>query len=163
MADLTAERVRALTNYNPETGEFTWAVSKGAAKAGRPVGGKHRAKGYGDVVIDGVRCAVHRLIWFRETGEWPRFEVDHINGVRDDNRWANLRDVPAGVNRQNQRWAHRRKRAGLLGAHLTKGGRWQAAICHNYKQIHLGFFDTAEDAHQAYLAKKRELHPGCAI
>ena len=164
MAGLTAERLREVTSYNAETGSLVWRMSKGAAKAGRPVGGVHRNKGYGDAVIDGHRTAVHRFIWLYVHGKWPLGEIDHVNGQRDDNRLFNLRDVPPTVNRQNQRRPHSRKKTGLLGAHYNKAsGRWQAAICHNYKQIHLGHFDTAEAAHAAFIAKKRQLHPGCVI
>lgn len=164
MMMITHERLLELCAYDPETGLLTWRKSKGAAKGGKPVGGVHRVKGYGEACIDGEDFQTHRLIWFYVYGEWPRGEIDHINGKRDDNRIVNLRDVPSGINRQNQRAPHRRKRIGLLGAHYNKAsGKWAAAICVNYKQMHLGLFETAEEAHQAYLTVKRKLHAGCTL
>lgn len=160
---LTWDRVLELVNYDAETGALTWRRSKGAAKAGSPVGGRHRVKGYGEACIDGTYVQTHRLIWFIAYGVWPDGEIDHMNGIPDDNRLANLRDVPVATNRQNIRSATKRSAGGLLGAHKTKYGRWQAAICVNRKQIHLGMFDTPEDAHSAYLAAKREMHAGCTI
>lgn len=161
---LTQKRLHELCAYDAKTGALTWRASKGAAKAGRPVGGTHRVKGYGEAMIDGVGYQTHRLIWFYVHAAWPKGEIDHINGNRDDNRIANLRDVSTTLNRQNLRAAHRRKKGGLLGAHYNKKSRrWMAAICINYKQIHLGGFDTAEQAHAAYVAAKRKLHPGCTI
>lgn len=161
---LTHERALELFHYCAKTGALTNRVSRGRAKAGAPAGGLHRVKGYGEVCIDGVNYQTHRLVWFIATGEWPTGEIDHRNGIEDDNRLDNLRDVPIATNRQNVREATRRKARGrLLGAHFTKGGRWAAAICVNRRQIHLGRFDTEEAAHAAYVAAKRQLHPGCTI
>jgi len=161
--DLTVERVRELCAYNPSTGALTWRVSKGAAKAGSPVGGTHRVKGYGEACIDGNYVQTHRLIWFYIYGEWPKGEIDHRNGIADDNSQSNLRDVPIHVNRQNVRKATNKKPGGLLGAHKTRSGKWQAAICVKRKQIHLGLFPTPEAAHAAYLTAKRSMHEGCTI
>lgn len=58
--------------------------------------------GYRKVAGFGRSWAAHRIAWLLATGEWPRFEIDHINGVRWDNRLANLRDVPHHVNQLNQ-------------------------------------------------------------
>lgn len=115
-------------------------------------------------MIDGGRYPTHRLVWLYHHGVMPSGHIDHINGDPDDNRIENLRDVSVMVNRQNIKRAYKSKRRGLLGAHFNKAsGKWAAAICVNYKQIHLGFFATAEDAHAAYLAAKRRLHEGCTI
>jgi hypothetical protein len=160
---ITAEYARELIVYNPDTGAMIWRRSKGAAKAGSPAGGPHRSKGYGTVMIDGQRIATHRLAWLIAFGRWPNGEIDHINGKPDDNRLSNLRDVSVQANRQNIRAATARKVSGLLGAHRTAAGRYAAAICVSRKQIHLGMFDTAEEAHAAYVSAKRRLHEGCTI
>lgn len=162
---LTPERLRALTHYDPETGRFVWRKTKGAAGAGKPVGGTHRVKGYGEAMVDGQGYATHRLAWFYVYGTWPVGVLDHINGDREDNRIANLRDVTQAENTQNQRRASRKKGPdGLLGAHYNKAsGKWIAAICVNYRQIYLGAYATADEAHSSYLAAKRKLHAGCTI
>jgi len=68
----------------------------------QPVGWKN-PRGYLDVKSKGLgRVKLHRLAWLLQTGSWPSNEIDHINGVRDDNRWSNLRDVSRAVNMQNQ-------------------------------------------------------------
>lgn len=162
--DLTAERLRDLCEYNPLTGVLSWRRSKGAAPAGSPVGGAHRVKGYGEAMIDGKGYPTHRLVWLYVHGHWPKHEIDHINGNRSDNRIENLRDVPPAINRQNIRGPYRSKRLGLLGAHFNKAsGKWASAICVNYRQVHLGLFETAEEAHAAYLNAKRQMHPGCVL
>lgn len=92
-------------------------------------------------------------------GHWPTYQIDHINGDRSDNRLANLRDVSATVNAQNQRKAYANNRAGLLGAHRA-GKRYVARIRMPQARIFLGGFASAEEAHAAYVAAKRLLHEG---
>src|SRR5262245_14923519 len=84
----SAERVRQLLKYSPETGELRWRVSRRGrgARLGRDAGAGH-AKGYRRVSVDGRDYLVHRVIWLWMTGEWPAAQIDHRNGVRDDNRW----------------------------------------------------------------------------
>ena len=66
---------------------------------------------------------------------------------------------------ENERRARRRKNGGsLLGAHWsTTWERWKSSIITGGKQIHIGWFDTEQQAHDAYIAAKRRLHPGCTI
>jgi hypothetical protein len=96
------------------------------------------------------------------TGRWPQFEIDHRNGIHDDNRWENLRDGTKSYNLQNQRKAHRNNKIGLLGVGKKRDG-FQARIHLNGKTRYLGSFPTPELAYAAYLEAKRELHPGCTI
>ena len=102
------------------------------------------------------------MLWI--TGAWPEHDVDHINGVRNDNRWSNLREVTRTVNIQNQRIAQTRNVAGLLGVSFEKArNKYKAGIVAGGKYHNLGRFNTAEEAHAAYLKAKRELHEGCTI
>ena len=102
----------------------------------------------------------HRLAWFYVTSRWPNSQIDHINGVRSDNRFLNLRESTPGENMQNMQRARRDNRVDLIGANFhSPSNRWRSQIKLNGKKIHLGYFDTAYDAHLAYLRAKRDLHP----
>jgi len=96
------------------------------------------------------------------TGAWPQFEIDHKDTNRTNNRWGNLRDVPHAVNVQNRRKAQRNSRTGVLGVFSQTPGRFYSRIEADSHRVrkYLGTFDSAEAAHAAYVAAKRELHPG---
>ena len=96
------------------------------------------------------------------TGEWPDGYIDHGNGVRTDNRWANLRAGDRSFNMQNQRRARRDNTTGWLGVSRVKS-RFEAAIQVRGRRFRLGRFDTPEAAHAAYLTAKRKLHEGCTL
>lgn len=159
---LTAEMVREILNYDPETGVFTWRKSIGGRSSPSAIAGRICQDGWRDIGINGPKYAAHRLAWIYMTGEWPSLYIDHINGDRLDNRFSNLRVVDNTVNIQNQRKANKRNSVGLLGV-TTYKGRFIAQIGVNKKQIRLGCFSTPEEAHAAYLDAKRRLHPGCTI
>lgn len=164
MADrtqLTAERLRALLDYDPATGVFTWVMRRRGVKFGSTAGTPHNA-GYITIRVDGTPWLAHRLAWLYMTGEQPPEEVDHENGVRDDNAWTNLRAADPSLNQQNLKGPRRMagRAVALLGAHYDKTrGNYQAKIKIGGVLHHLGRFPTAEDAHTAYLTAKRRLHP----
>jgi hypothetical protein len=107
---------------------------------------------------------VHRLIWCLLNGDLKGMDIDHINGIRDDNRIENLRLVNRTQNNSNLRLAKKSSKTKLLGASYKKSmNKYIAQICVNYKIIVIGYFDTALEAHQAYISKKRELHDSCVI
>lgn len=160
--ELTAERLRELLHYDPETGVWTWLVRTSyRIKVGDPVG-TDNGHGYIRTSIDGNRYLLHRLAWLWTTGEWPTSMIDHVNGVRNDNRWVNLRLVSNAENGQNRRTARGGGRSGLLGVSPHQG-KYTSQIHVAGRKIHIGVFDTPEQAHEAYLAAKRRLHPGCTI
>ena len=166
---LTAERVRELLSYDPETGIFTRRVRTaqrhqvGDRADFLVTGGS--TPGYHRVSIDSERYQAHRVAWLYVHGEWPGKFIDHINGVRSDNRMANLREATAQLNQENLRAPRRKNSAsGLLGAQWDEqSGKFRAAIVSSRKRIYLGGFDAPEDAHAAYVTAKRSLHGGCTI
>lgn len=155
MTKLTAERLREVLHYDPETGVFTWLVSlRSNVRVGdQPWNGGAR---YPEIGIDGRVYLAHRLAVLYITGEWPRGDVDHINLEKSDNRWANLRAATRGQNIANRR-VRSDSRSGVKGGVWHRGGKkWMARITVNRKHIYLGLFETIEDAHTAYMiaAKK---------
>lgn len=161
--NITAELIRERLNYDRETGIFTWrtAPKKSKAKIGAAAG-SHDVAGYLQLNIGGNVLKVHRLAWLHVHGEWPAGDIDHINGVRDDNRLCNLRVVTNAINCQNKRAPLPANKSGFLGVSWNAGA-WRASVQLNGRQHHVGRFKSPEEAHQAYLEAKRRLHEGCAI
>ena len=160
---LTVQRLRQLFKYDPETGVFTRLVSvKYNAKVGDIAGAKN-SSGRLQIHIDGKSYKAHRLAWLYVHGAFPENDIDHIDGNPANNAIANLRDVTHAVNMQNRKVAHSNNKAtGLLGVSRNASG-FQARIRFDGKLRALGTFKTPEAAHNAYLAEKRRLHPGCSI
>lgn len=159
---LTAERLRELLDYDPETGVFRWKVrTSNRIKVGDVAGCARINREYVKIKIVGHKIGfyAHRLAWLYVYGEWPSGDVDHINGKKGDNSISNLRLADRSKNMQNLKIANKNSRTGLLGVHIDKK-KFGASITLNYKRIYIGNFDTAEEAHQAYLEAKRRLHEG---
>lgn len=161
----TQEELRAILDYNPDTGVFTAKVKRCQSGSAGEVAGHVSKKGYRVIKVKGSAYKAHRLALFYVKGVWPSDQVDHINGVKDDNRLANLREADSFINSQNKKTAVRGSASGLVGAHrgAWKGRRWVSEICHNGVRTFLGVFQTAEEAHFAYVDAKRKLHQGCTI
>jgi len=166
-ADLTVARLRELVSYDARTGHLTALADSicGKGRIIRAAGetlGRLNGDGYSLVTILGHEYRAHRIVWLYVNGSWPDGQIDHINGIRVDNRIANLRLADQTLNSENLRLARSDNRSGFLGVFPNKK-RWSAQIGVDGKQIHLGTFDTPELAHQAYVAAKRKLHVGCTI
>lgn len=161
---LVKSEIEALLNYDPGTGEFVWLQKRrGGASPGQRAGCT-KAGGYVTIRVLGRSVYAHRLAWFLTHGRWPNGVIDHIDGDPSHNRISNLRDVPQGINLQNQRRAHKSNRSSrLLGVTFdSRNGKWMAKISIANKTRNLGRFASAEAAHIAYRAAKRMLHEGCA-
>jgi AP2 domain. len=160
---LKFNRMNELLRYDHVTGIFTWIAKPSRRVCVGDVAGGHHGKGYLQIRIDGISYFSHRLAWFYMTGSWPIHGIDHVNGVRSDNRWVNLRDVSKSVNQQNFRLPMRHNKVGMLGVSLVPCGKYKAQIHVNGKRLFLGHHDTAESARIAYLNAKRKYHAGCTI
>lgn len=157
---LTAQRLIALLRYAPDNGSFTWLVQRGQRVRPGDIAGHVGKSGYVEIGIDGCAYYGHRLAFLAMTGKWPEAHVDHINGHRADNRWANLRGADRSVNMQNRRSPSAGNRSGFLGVHAHLSGKFAARIRVGEKNVYLGVFASAEAAHQAYVDAKRRLHAG---
>ncbi|WP_416820245.1 HNH endonuclease [Delftia tsuruhatensis] len=156
--ELTAEMARRLLNYDPVSGDLRWVLSpRRNVQAGSLAGSKHPS-GYAFIKIHCVSYPVHRLVWLMTFGVWPSDQIDHRNGIRDDNRIANLRECTSGQNNQNTA-VYRSNRSGHTGVSWHKAtGKWRARIDRQGVQYVLGHFDDVELAKQAYLSAKAALH-----
>lgn len=160
-SNFTATRARELLNYDSQTGLFTWKVGRPKASMGA-LAGSITKDGYVMLTIDRAKVYAHRVAWLFEKNAWPAAEIDHINGVRHDNRIENLRDVSPSVNQQNVRRARCDNKSGFLGVTRQKN-LWTSQLTIGGKTLHLGLFRTPEEASEAYLKAKRKHHDGCTI
>lgn len=157
-AGLSHGELVAHLKYEPATGQFTRLFKAHCRFAQGSVSGSRTRTGYVRVTINALQYAAHRLAWFYMVGEWPKGEVDHINGDRADNRWPNLRVVTKSENQQNR--CTTIGKTGLLGVNFHRGtGRFQARIVVSGRRKFLGLFTTPEAAHAAYREAKAQYHP----
>lgn len=161
----TPDALRQYVDYDPEAGTLTrkaapreiFASDKAfhahKTHVGKAVSVQQMPNGYGMICVLGVRMYAHRAIFAIVTGAWPEADVDHRNGNRMDNRWANLRSATRSENHQN------RRARPTTGAYWhKKSKRWQSQITIRGVTTWLGFFDRQEDAISAYEAAKAEVH-----
>jgi len=160
MTQITHLRLQTLLDYNPDNGHFIWRLNKagGNAKLGKRAGYAHHT-GYRYVCVDGKSIIEHRLAWFYVHRKWPAHDLDHINRNRADNRIANLRETTRAENCQNQP-IRRSNKSGVTGVYFHNAtGKWAASININKKQVHLGVYDTIEDAVRARRNAEKEHYP----
>lgn len=148
---LTLSLIKEHLSYDPETGHLRWRVKSCRRNAG-DIAGSPRGNGYTQVGLLGHVYHAHRLAWAITNGTWPiGHGIDHVNGVRDDNRLCNLRAADQSENLRN-RGPTKRSSTGVKGVFRHPHGGYMAQICHRYKTIYLGYFKTIDDARAAYAA-----------
>jgi hypothetical protein len=153
--ELTAEKLRELLHYDPETGIFTWKVRAANLIKVGDITGCPGGDGYLRIGLHNRLFLAHRLVWLYVYGEWPSLDIDHINRNKADNRISNLRDVSHKQNHQNKSKPSNNT-SGHPGVSWYKRiSKWQARIMHNYKHIHLGLFENIEDAIAARKAAEK--------
>jgi hypothetical protein len=157
---MTQDELKSILHYDPLTGLFTWLVSNGPrSKNGTRAGFYHNQSGYRRIKLNGKEYQEHRLVWLYVHGFMPPDMVDHRDRNRSNNRLDNLRLASRIENSQNV-GKSKNNTSGFLGVSWKKSNRkWVAQIMYNGKKTHLGLFDTAEEAHDAYQKASSELHP----
>lgn len=161
--ELTAELVRELLDYDPETGVLRWKQRprEGFPSVGAWVSWNKRCAnaqagcldciGYVKMRLLGRTQRAHRVIWLWMTGEWPDLDIDHRDCDPSNNRWSNLRLATRTQNHAN-RSMQRNNSSGYKGVSFHKeSSRWRAVITVQRRHIELGKFDDIEDARAAYL------------
>lgn len=143
------ERLKEVLDYDPMSGIFTWKVGKRKVKKGAIAGNK-RKDGYVLIKVDYKRYYAHRLAWLYVYGEWPKAEIDHINGDPRDNRIENIRPANRSQNAANI-GPQSNNTSGVRGVYKhSYGNSWVAQIQHNGKYIYLGSYKTLQEAKDAY-------------
>lgn len=151
--DFSADEVRQMLHYDPITGAFTWRYRPNHPQrwntrfAGKPAGTRGKT---GYIYIEIKRklpTQAGRIAWLLMTGVWPEKMIDHRNGIRDDNRWANLRCADASENAANK-GRQRNNTSGFIGVHFDRG-KWRARVNFRRTSYDVGFFSTPKEAAEA--------------
>ena len=150
----SADDLRKIIHYNPDTGALTWINSRRRVAAGSPAGSP-QSNGYISITIDGHRYQAHRLAWYLMTGEWPETGIDHRDTDVANNRWDNLRLATHQQNGWNQPG---RAASGYKGVYSTPSGKWTARIKIDGRILNFPSRETPEEAHADYVAAAREHH-----
>ena len=137
---LTADYLRHSLHYDPLTGIWTWMNPLPRSKMRRgDVAGRITQEGRRQIRIAGHFFYASRLAFLYMTGEWPKDQIDHINRVRDDDRWENLREANQSQNSYNRTWA---EESGDLRGIRRCGKQFAVSIGNEY----LGLFPTLDEA-----------------
>jgi hypothetical protein len=119
------------------------------------VGHHDASNGYVKIRVEYRPYYAHRLAWFYMTKQWPDYDIDHINTIKTDNRFVNLREATRSQNVANRSF-NKNNKLGVKGVVKTKTGRFEARIRVNGKKQFLGTFKTVEAAASVYAAKAKE-------
>lgn len=178
MAELSYAQVSALLKYDSDTGRLFWlerpaeffsaAVRSGGAEAAAKTWNTKYAGSEAFTAIDGrgyhyghifkMPFRLHRVGWLLHYGFWPKDQIDHINGIRTDNRIGNLRDVTCAENHKNHR-VRSDSRSGVPGVGwCNRKMKWRARIMEAGRETHVGYFDDFETA--VTMRKKAEAEHG---
>lgn len=156
---LTQEILKEFVHYDPQTGLMTRIKSVYKDKIGQVATDVDR-HGYTRISLFWKTFKVHRLAWLYVYGYLSDLHIDHIDGDKSNNRIENLREATRSENGQNRRKPAPFSKSGLLGATYRKDrGKWIAKIAVNGKRTLIGQYDTAIEAHHAYMQAKKVLHP----
>lgn len=153
---LTVERLRELLHYDPETGVWVRKVAFPNAPVGSIAGCRHKKHNTILIRVDGFLYTSHRLAWLYMTGKLPVLEIDHRDTDPTNNKWNNLREATGVENCANKK-PHKDNKSGLKGVFPNKK-RWSSKIMKNGNRVHLGTFDTPEQAHEAYTKASYEIN-----
>lgn len=147
MCKLTQEQLKYALFYNEHDGVFTWInPSSRNVKRGDVANCTNNRTNYKVIGLNRKRYLQHRLAWLYVYGEFPFGQIDHVNGIRDDNRISNLRAVTAQENLKNQK-IRVTNTSGFTGVNWHKPlKKWAVQINFNKKRIHIGVFSTIIEA-----------------
>jgi hypothetical protein len=138
--------MKAAFDYDPITGEIRWAIRPAKNVAKGSLAGKIQANGYRRIRYQGKDYLAHRLAWYLYYGDWPSKTIDHLDGNKLNNSISNLEDVSMRINT-----VRRSSNTELPTGVCRQNGRYRAQKWYQGKNLFLGYYNTPEEAHQAYL------------
>lgn len=154
---LTQKELKEWLSYDPETGIFRWIkVNSNRVYAGKIAGTARKNTPYITIVINRKFYYAHRLAWLYMYGEMPNGMIDHANRVHSDNSISNLRIASYWQNSVNKD-VSKISKTGLKGVWVQRN-KFSSYIGEKGKRIRLGTFNTAEEAHAAYVKASKEIH-----
>ena len=167
---LTQDYLKAVLNYDPETGIFTWrkrpelsgryAKTWSSRYEGKQAGcKKHKTDATNNYLLIGINRKIyraHRLAWLYMTGEFPPTQIDHIDGNGLNNSFSNLRIATRKQNLANAKMKGC-SRVGAKGVR-KRGNSYQAYIRKGGKQVYLGSSKLLDEASALYERAAQELH-----
>lgn len=157
---LTQARLKELLHYDPETGNFIWINPSPYAHKVHPgsKAGYENNNGYIEISISCKYYKSHRLAWLYIHGEMPSDQIDHINGIKNDNRISNLRQADNYQNCSN-RPKDKRNTSGHKGIYwVPERAAWRVIIRFNWKAHSFGYFEDKDEAIKMANKAREELH-----
>ena len=159
---LTQKKLKELLHYDPETGVFTWLMSRPGIKPDRVAGGINKIAGYRLISVDRKLYRASRLAWLYMEGYFPENDVDHEDRIRNNDKWDNLRHVSHQCNSRNCNIS-KNNNSGIMGVSWIKERKkWYANIMISGKTIGLGRFKSKLNAAKArWNAEVKHGFPNC--
>ena len=140
------QELQSLLKYDPETGHIYW-IAKGRGRIKKKEAGTQEINGYRGILIKGKRIRSHIIAWALYNGKYPENQIDHINGVKSDNRICNLREATNSQNGKNLP-IKKNNTSGYPGVYF-RCGKWRVQIKVDYQSISLGTYFNFNDAIEA--------------
>lgn len=153
---LTQAELKSRLHYDQNTGLFTAIIKTAKRVKIGDISGSVNSDGYVNIFVKNVSYKSHRLVWLYLYGKFPEGQIDHINGIKNDNRLCNLRECTQQQNHKNV-GIRASNTSGYKCVSFNKRAEKWTARCHaGKKRYFLGYFDSAIDASIAYetFAKK---------
>jgi hypothetical protein len=154
---ITQQDLHELLDYDANTGVFCWKKKRRGIQVNKPLG-TNNGFGYLRITVMSKSYYAHRLAWMYVHGNLPYGEIDHINGIKDDNRIENLRDLQSISNANNKTKANKRSKSKILGVSWhKKANKWAAFICVYKERKYLGLFSDIKQAETAYQLERQKI------
>lgn len=167
---IDATYVRECLIYDPETGELTWKErpkwhfsshaerDRWNGRFSGCVAGRIGKIGYLTVNFSNRVYPAHRLAWVVKTGAWPKDYIDHVNGVKSDNRFVNLREATVSENVRNSVMP-KNNTSGIKGVSWSeRSKKWVVYLQTEGKNKQLGYFKNKADAEEVVRAAREKAH-----